>query len=71
METSLYKLVIIFHYDIFIHKIKYQNITTSNLRFSFTMSKCDDYLKHVNVQQFWNDQRNSGKKVYNELSVYI
>ena len=41
---------IIFHYDIFSRKIKYQNIITSNLKFSFIMSKCDDYPKHINIQ---------------------
>ena len=40
---------VIFHYDIFSRKIKLQNIIT-DLKFSFIMSKCDNYLKHMNVQ---------------------
>ena len=41
---------IIFHYDIFSRKVKYQNIITSDVKFSFIMLKCGDYLKHINVQ---------------------
>ena len=41
---------VIFHYDIFSRKIKLQNIITLDLKFSLIMSKCDNYLKHINVQ---------------------
>ena len=45
-ETSF----IILHYDIFSCKIKCQNIIISDLKFSFITTKCDNYVKHVNVQ---------------------
>ena len=43
---------IIFHYDIISRKIKCQNIITSDLKFSFIVSKSDNCLKHINVQYF-------------------
>ena len=45
-ETSF----IILHYDIFSYKIKCQNIIISDLKFSFITTKCDNYVKHVNLQ---------------------
>ena len=43
-------IFIIFHYDIFRRKIKWQNIMPSYLFYFFIMSKCDDYLKHFSVR---------------------
>ena len=35
------------------------------------MPKCDNYLKHINIQYFRNVKRSQGNKMCNDLSAYI
>lgn len=58
---------IVFLYDICSRQTKCQNIITSDLKASFIIWICGNYLKHTNLQQFYNDKISWGNKVNDEL----